>query len=287
MNTYIVASVTDVGAFRKVNQDNILIRQITVNNKELLLASVCDGMGGLAQGEVASSIANQELSTWLDYFFSNEIEFNVNNITDNLKKILIQANQKIRAYADEQSIRSGTTLSCLLLYDDEYIVIHIGDSRIYQISPEFKQLTEDHSVVAREVRLGNLTEEEAKKDKRRNKIYRSLGGIQSPIPQIISGKVYQDSSFLLCSDGFWHFMAEKDAFDLVSYKVILAQKRMKKKLEKCIQLFMKMGEKDNISAIAIQCISFEKKAKIRLFIFILSLLLGLIIFLLILLFICL
>ncbi|MBD5489567.1 MAG: serine/threonine-protein phosphatase [Lachnospiraceae bacterium] len=148
------------------------------------MAAVCDGVGGLQEGDHASKSTIQTLNNWFDYTVSRKVCGKDKNqlldyLQNEIEQCIQQQNHVLCEYARDRGIRTGTTLTLLVIIDGEYLTAQIGDSRAYRIHNELIQLTEDQSVVAREVRAGRLTAEKAKHDKRRNMILQCIGAMES------------------------------------------------------------------------------------------------------------
>src|SRR5262245_49244532 len=141
------ASASDVGRVRKANEDSYYVRSP--------LFVVADGMGGANAGEVASHIASQAFAEALDDSVAPE---------PRMANVVRAAHLEIhsRAQEDANLHGMGTTLTALLLGDDEVTIAHVGDSRAYRFRDgELTRLTRDHSLVGEMVRRGAITEEEA------------------------------------------------------------------------------------------------------------------------------
>lgn len=92
------------------------------------------------------------------------------------QSLLEEINGRLIRYGKENQIQLGTTISAVLLNSDgQYMLCHVGDTRIYTLSDTLQQLTEDHTFIAREIKRGNMTIEEAKKDNRRNVLLQCIG----------------------------------------------------------------------------------------------------------------
>ncbi len=240
---YITVAATDKGSYRKTNQDCVLTCKKEILNDEVSLAVLCDGMGGLKYGDVASKIAVESFEKWFDDYFSQTIEFPTKeHLLDEWRRLIAEINTKIYDYAESVSTKAGTTLSAILLFRNQYVIGHVGDSRIYKIDrEEISQLTEDHSLVAQEVRSGQLTPEQAKTDRRRHLLIRCLGVKKTVEPQFISGDIKKDDSYLLCSDGLWNKIDNTEMQEEVLND--------KEAAENLIQDARSKNEKDNISVI--------------------------------------
>ena len=143
---YLVTADTDIGITKKTNQDSLLIKHGSYEDGELLLAVVCDGMGGLAKGEVASASVITAFAKWFD----NELPYELNNLDMNIigakwDLLLKDLNSRISEYGVSIKENMGTTFTGILFANDEFVVGHVGDSRLYKIDYGVHQLTEDHT----------------------------------------------------------------------------------------------------------------------------------------------
>ena len=136
--------------------------------------------------------------------------------------------------------------------NDQYLVVHVGDSRLYFLDDTaIHQLTTDHTFIARELKKGTMTLEQAKVDKRRNMLLQCVGASAQVEPEILYGNIKR-GVFLLCSDGFRHEISEAEIFQTLHAGVLPDQKMMKKQLHHLIELVKQRQERDNISAILIK-----------------------------------
>lgn len=253
---FLSAAHTDVGISKKVNQDAFGLKIVKTPRYNIAFAILCDGMGGLKNGELASAFVVNAFSEW----FENELpalvkgeSVDFNQINRRWNDIAVSQGQKIMEYGQNYSISLGTTLSAILIINNQYIYIQVGDSRIYQInSAQITQITVDQTVVAREVALGRLTEEQAKTDSRKNILLQCVGASKTFTPDIKTGTLNEEDVFLLCSDGFRHVITEEEMFGVISPVLLTSEKVMKKSLVDLIELNKSRNEKDNITAILVK-----------------------------------
>ena len=127
---YEVGYVTHPGNRRPVNQDSLLIRRGSVDDREFLLLAVADGMGGMDQGEEASGLATRRLDQWwteqLPSLVSPKLRWEA--VEDSLRVVVESVNWTLYSAAQEGN-RSGTTLTLLFLFRGEYRIFQVGDSR--------------------------------------------------------------------------------------------------------------------------------------------------------------
>jgi protein phosphatase len=191
------AAVTDRGRKRPSNEDAF---GFSVEDGVYL---VCDGMGGAAAGEIASSVAVDEMLRLLSRRAVGEDAL--------MAPMPVVAEEAIRAANEAIFSRSqrnyklsgmGTTLVGLVVEESRVWVLNVGDSRCYLLrNRRLQQLTLDHSLVEEQVRMGRMTRSEALRSPLRNVITRALGTQSSVTPDIFELEAEPGDLFLLCSDG--------------------------------------------------------------------------------------
>ncbi|HXU22869.1 MAG TPA: PP2C family serine/threonine-protein phosphatase [Tepidiformaceae bacterium] len=194
---------SDVGRVRTNNEDNAAISTIEREGGNYDAWLVADGMGGLAHGEVASELAVRTVIAHLQAVASFDDPGQV------LQDAIFAANaavfQRGTAAGELNQSAMGTTLVVVLVEEStaRYWVANVGDSRVYLLSGAgLSQVTHDHSLVADRVRLGEITEEEARTARHRNVITRAIGVEARVEPEVAGPFRFQDGQrLLLCSDG--------------------------------------------------------------------------------------
>jgi len=183
---FVAAADTDVGTVKTTNQDSVCVKIAETPYGQIALAMICDGMGGLEKGELASATVINEFSEW----FINELPTNIESfrwdyVSEKWTHMIKRLNRTIGDYGKYYGISLGTTITALLIFKGEYLIAHVGDSRAYEVKHNLHQLTEDHSVVGRDVRQGLITPEEAEIDPRRNVLLQCVGASKNVNPQIL------------------------------------------------------------------------------------------------------
>lgn len=252
---YLSAAHTDVGIRKKVNQDSFCLKvAATTKAGNIALAVLCDGMGGLKMGELASSFLVNAFSEWFETVLPKEVsrEIQSQRIYEQWNKIILQQNAKIKEFGAKHGFTLGTTITAVMLYGDNYIAAHVGDSRLYLLDSSIHQLTKDDSLVAQKVEKGELTAEQAKTDKRRNILTQCVGASPTVIPHIFTGKARVNDTFILCSDGFRHEVSDQEIFGVLAPELLQNESVIKQSLTELIELNKQRGESDNITAVVIK-----------------------------------
>lgn len=198
------AAITDRGLneSRPHNEDSYL------DQSELGIFAVADGVGGSQAGEVASQMAVEILGEAFGNMAENADPEQV------MRAAISKANEAIFEMSNQlpQLSKMATTIAALHLKGDIATIGHVGDSRIYRFMPDGRAIQEtlDHSIVAEEVRAGRMTEEQAATHPSRNIISRALGAEPSVEIDLKTIMVELGTSFLLCSDGITRHISEDE-----------------------------------------------------------------------------
>lgn len=243
----------NVGLQRDHNEDalftfaNYLVHQEIEHFTGLFI--VADGMGGHVNGELASSLAVRTIAEIVlggltKVIFSDEPRLDQTAVKELLVNGLEEANRQVK----KQVPGGGTTLTTALIFQDQLMIAHVGDSRAYLIPPvnPIQPLTHDHSLVKQLVELGQLTEEEAAVHPQRNILSMALGQWEPLEPDYVVLNLLPGGHILICSDGLWGVVSEKKIA-----QIILSSSSPRKASQKLIEAANQAGGPDNITAIVI------------------------------------
>src|SRR5579875_1598764 len=209
------AQLTDVGRIRPHNEDNMAYvspKDPVVMARKGALFIVADGMGGHAAGEVASEIAVDTVSK---VYYQDDSDDVLASLTYAIKR----ANTLIHQRAAENMLRSGMGTTCVaaVLRGSTAYIANVGDSRAYYIhNGQVRQISQDHSWVAEQVRAGLLTEEQARSHAQRNVITRSLGTQPDVEIDVFVQPLEVGDFIVLCSDGLSGLITDEDLLSTVS-----------------------------------------------------------------------
>ncbi len=246
---FIVTGNTDIGLTKSTNQDSLSMKVMSTPQGRMVLAVLCDGMGGLAKGEVASASVIRAFDEWsrtrLPELCNGPIEdYLIRNEWD---AIIQSQNQKIQAYGGRLGIKLGTTVTAMLLTQTRYYILNVGDSRAYELFQGIRQITKDQTVVAREVELGLLTEEQAKTDERRSVLLQCVGASESVYPEMFFGDAQVNAVYMLCCDGFRHEITPEEIYQYLQPGVLYDENGMNQNSKYLIELNKQRQERDNIT----------------------------------------
>lgn len=253
---FLTSSHTDVGIKKKTNQDSMLIEQARTEMGNVLFAAVCDGMGGLQKGEVASATLVNRLSNWFHKEFPAILYHGLNPdiLRTSWDKLVYEINHRIASYGTQNGIGLGTTCVTFLAYDRQYYIMSVGDSRAYLLTDQIYQLTKDQSYVQREVDLGHMTPQQAAVDPQRSVLLQCIGASKVVEPDFFAGVMEENQCYILCSDGFSHVISPQEMYDCLGPQAIQNTDAMKNNLFYLTELVKSRGEKDNISALLIKTV---------------------------------
>lgn len=251
---YIVSAITDMGTTQNTNQDSMSVKMLNTSKGRMIFAVLCDGMGGLSKGELASATVVRAFNNWMEYSLPQLIESGLEDymIRVQWEKIIASQNQMIMNYGKRNRISLGTTVTAMLLTDNRYYIINVGDTRAYELYDCVQQITEDQTVVADEIRKGKLSSEEAEMDPRRNMLLQCVGASKIVYPDMFFGEIKRNAAYMLCSDGFRHEIIEAEIWQAFMPEKLLSQETMENNIKYLIELNKRRNERDNISVILVR-----------------------------------
>ena len=225
-----------------MNQDYVFASQDTVGNLPNLFA-VADGMGGHNAGDYASSHAVRILVDEI----REDTDYNPVKV---IRHAIETANTEIieQAQKDEKLRGMGTTMVVATIVGQYAYVANVGDSRLYVVDKQLRQITRDHSLVQEMVRMGEITAEEARNHPDKNIITRALGAERTVDIDFFDLKLEPDSTILMCSDGLSNMVEDSEI-----EKIILNQtEELPQKGERLLREANQNGGKDNIAVILVE-----------------------------------
>lgn len=235
--TYNESHLSDVGCVRKVNEDSLFAAE----DGDIWV--VADGMGGHAAGDFASQ-------TIVKHMASIGRPASAEDLIQRFTERLATANSEIMQRAAELDRGTiGSTLAALLAYEGRFICFWSGDSRVYRHRRhQLRRVSKDHTEVQALLDAGSITQQEAETWPRKNVITHAIGVSQTPIFDVIEGRIEDGDVFLICSDGLTDYFADSEIENVLNTKdVSLA--------DQCVyfvQTALERGGKDNVTVILVR-----------------------------------
>lgn len=229
-------TVSDVGTVRSNNQDSSFAGEH--------LAAICDGMGGHAGGDTASTIAIRSLA----HIEQDSLPNNVKTVSSMMETSIMAAHDAIvgKAKRERQLAGMGTTVTTIALVYGYWILAHLGDSRAYLLRDNrLIRMTCDHSYVQHLINTGHITAEEARNHPQRNVVMRVLGDFDiDPRPDIALCKAHPSDRWLLCSDGLCGVLE-----DSTIQEVMRSVSNQEECAQTLVSMALKAGSTDNVTAV--------------------------------------
>ncbi|MDX5070229.1 Stp1/IreP family PP2C-type Ser/Thr phosphatase [Lactobacillus iners] len=236
---------TSVGKVRKTNQDFV---KTFKNRNGIIMGVVCDGIGGHQGGDVASNMAVNHLGH--NFMMTDFCEAQVAQswLSVQLKAENDNILRTATKFADLNGM--GTTIVLAIIFADQALIAHLGDSRAYLYRDrQLTQLTEDHSLVNELLKMGQITEQEAKNHPQKNIITQTLGVSSTVDPEFSILEVHTLDIFLLCTDGLTNSLTDEQ----IQTILVPDGHSLKEKCKKLIDEANRLGGGDNITVCLLDC----------------------------------
>jgi len=246
------SGITDVGLKREDNEDSYS------KEDSLGLYVVADGMGGHLAGEVASRVAvemiNKSVRKWLEEEAREDELFgppdsSLSLIGNYILSSIRMANRVVYEMAldHEEYHGMGTTVVILYVTPSLIIAANVGDSRIYMVRDgHLERLSKDHTIVAEQVEMGTMTEEEATTSPLRHILTKNLGSVETLEPDIFEIEPSGRDRFVLCSDGLTDLVSDDEIFEMTQ-----KNKDPSNLCRKLVDTVLKRGAHDNATIVSI------------------------------------
>lgn len=234
---------TDIGLVRETNQDAYAFGHFDSGDA---WAVVCDGMGGVSGGQVASTICVEKVSDALKRGYRKKMS--VSSAKNLLSSAINAANSAVFKEAQEnyELKGMGTTVVVVLVLNNIAVIAHVGDSRAYILNQEsIKPVTKDHSFVQLLVDTGKITEEEAKVHPDRNVITRAVGIEHVVDVEFDVVDINENEKLLICTDGLNGYVEDVDILKTVN-------EYGDSSAEKLVETANNSGGRDNVTVVIVQ-----------------------------------
>ena len=238
-----IQAFTDTGKVRDMNQDAFKTGFFKEGGA---WAVVCDGMGGVSGGQVASEICVNEVSSHIEKGCRKSMS--MKSVKNLLVSAITASNIKVFETANENKeyLGMGTTVVAVVILNGFAAVAHVGDSRAYFINDEIKQITRDHSVVQYLIDMGRITKEAARTHPDRNVITRAVGVSPEVDIDVDIIPINEGETILICSDGLYEYVSENDMLDMIK------NPDEDEPAKKLLEMANEAGGKDNITVVTVE-----------------------------------
>lgn len=243
---YLTGVYWERGSVTDKNEDSVVLLQVLTARGRVVMAAVCDGMGGLAQGEAASGYVTRRLQEWFYESLLRAVRKKKPYwmVRRSLDRLVYHMQEQLSEYGTREGIRLGTTMTVLAVWEKTYLLWHLGDSRAYglygrkvrgQLFAEAVRMTKDHVYG-------------------KNQLTKCVGSFGYERPDFKMGRLQNGQAVLLCSDGFRHCVMEEELADVLLPERINDEKQITRRLREIGNACMKRGEKDNLSAVYVKAL---------------------------------
>jgi len=224
----------DKGDFMPVQQDALVEEAAAFHGREAYLLAVCDGIGGMEEGEYVSGYVTMRLRNWFYDAYLTHIRkhHSRRRIKRDCYGMLYDCNRYFQVYGERYGVKTGTTMTMAVLWRRKYLVFHVGDSRAFILGRRCKKLTEDDCYE------GNV-------------LSRCIGSFPWRGVYFAKGNLRRRERLLVCSDGFWRRVKEKELLQSLGGRKKVSEEQLEKRLYKLGREGRMRGEKDNQAAVIV------------------------------------
>ena len=220
---------------RRVNQDSITLQRMVTRKGVVTMVLLCDGMGGMDAGEIASGYVAERMAVWFYDALPGVLKSGYRSwkVSKSLQRALFRIHEDLRQYGENRGLHCGTTFTLLLIAGKNYQVFHLGDSVAYRLGRRCRRITDFHT------KDGGVT--------------KCIGIGRYHKPQERHGRIFGAKDYLLCSDGMRHFLKEQDLQRALQRDEITDRSLAERALQNLARVAARRGESDNMSAVYLRC----------------------------------
>lgn len=242
-------SITDIGRKRSMNQDYVYSMEQPIGNLPNLFI-VADGMGGHNAGDYASRCTVETIEQFVK-------ETTLKEPAAIMEAAIQKANEVVIAESNAHTeLRGmGTTVVMASIYaNHKMVVANVGDSRLYVVDEEMKQITKDHSLVEEMVRMGEMDKAKAKNHPKKNYITRAVGASDEIEADFFEVELEPSDMVLMCTDGLTNMVEDMDIRNIMK-----GQRDVAEAAERLVETANDRGGRDNVTVIVIEPFADEVK----------------------------
>lgn len=252
-----IATCTDKGRVKRINEDACCVECAETPLGEVLMGVVCDGVGGLSRGELASSTVVERFSRWFERELPGLMEgmvvagaFDFSAVRIVWGTLLASLNDLIRSYGASVGGKLGTTFSGIIACDGTYLLGHVGDCRVYQLSHDaFWQISQDQTLLAQKLASGELTPQQAQAFDKKHVILQSVGTQRVLKPVFSTGRYTAEDLFVACCDGVWRRAGNEGVRRAFEGEDFRDEAALSRACQRLLLDDLAQGERDNLTII--------------------------------------
>lgn len=262
---YLTGVYWERGIAADINQDSLVLLQALTAKGRVLMAAVCDGMGGLAQGEWASGYVTRRLQEWFYESLLRSVQRKKPYwiIRRSLDRLVYHMQEQLQQHGVREGIRLGTTMTVFVLWEKTYLLWHLGDSRVYLLQAAGRTGLFGGMKSSRGMRQIHTADRSGKSMSGaacmtadhvagRNQLTKCVGSFGYERPDFKLGVLREGQGVLLCSDGFRHYVEESELADVLRPEQIKSEEQITRRLQEIGDACMRRGERDNLSAVYVK-----------------------------------
>ncbi len=241
---------------KAVNQDACCFFEAQTSVGDLSMAIVCDGVGGLSSGELASTTVVRRFSRWFDDGLITLLRIGdpsrvLDRVRGAWKAMLAKTNADIQTYAMRSGQIIGTTFTGMFVFNGEFLICHVGDCRAYEIKgSHITQLTADQTFANYHLEHGLMTAEELERHPQRKMLMQSVG-TQDVLEPVFSRRAYDaDAVYVVCSDGIHKRSSEGELVNLFGGDCRMSRSVLHERCARIAWNVLERGERDNVTIVA-------------------------------------
>lgn len=249
------ATCSDRGAMHRTNQDALCVQVADTRLGEVAMIVVCDGVGGLAEGELASATVVNRFVQWFQHELPAKVSYaameddpDLAVVEGDWRVLLARLNAELFAYGEERAHMLGTTISALLAMRRRFLAMHVGDGRILKLRRGLvEQVSEDQTLLALKLRNGELLRAEDALPGDANTILQAVGTQERLDPLFYRGDLCADELMIACTDGAWRKATNEGICQIFRSLDFTDEAELERGCRELVGRDIELGETDNIT----------------------------------------
>ncbi len=242
------------GAEADSNQDSVVLLQVLTARGRVLMAAVCDGMGGHAQGVAASSYVTKRLQEWFYESLLRAIRRKKACwvIRRSLDRLVYHMQEKLEEYGRRQGVSLGAAMTVAVLWEKTYYLWHLGDTRAYRFAGTGSAAHRRDRGIGRRRRAPGVSCMTRDHTEGAGRLTKCVGNFGHARPDFMTGILKEGQGMLLCSNGFCRHTSDAELSEVLDPRQIREEEQIGRRLREIGSACVRRGGKDDLSAIYIK-----------------------------------